>query len=105
VIFILLSWIGSPFSTTSSSSGSSSSDDSSVVADSGITLDQYNRLYTGMSYSEAVSVMGSPGVEGSRNEVGGYVTVGYTWENPDGSNVIVIFQNDQLAQKSQAGLQ
>ena len=72
---------------------------------SGITWGKYSRLYTGMSYRQAVSVLGSSGTESSRNQIGDLVTVAYTWQNADGSNIIAMFQNDGLVQKSQAGLE
>ena len=69
-----------------------------------ITAEEYARLYDGMSYSQAVAVIGEPGEETSRTDMAGYVTVAYSWKNYDGSNAIVMFQNDKLVSKAQFGL-
>jgi len=81
-------------------------DDSPVV-----TLEHYEQLQDGMSYAAAVAVIGSDGTETSRNHIQGspgvmpsLTTVSYAWQNSDGSNMLAIFQNDKLMQKSQFGL-
>jgi hypothetical protein len=57
-----------------------------------------------MSYDEAVRIIGDPGEEITSSDLGGIRTVGYSWKNFDGSNAMVIFQNDRLTTKSQFGL-
>ena len=69
-----------------------------------VTKEKYDKLKTGMSYEEVVKIIGWEGEEMSQNEVGGTKTVMYMWQNPDGSNMNAMFQNDKLIQKSQFGL-
>jgi hypothetical protein len=70
-----------------------------------VTLAEYSRLSEGMTYSMAASIIGAQGEESGRSDIDGYSTVAYTWSNPDGSNVVAIFQNGRLATKAQAGLE
>lgn len=69
-----------------------------------VTKAEYDSLSTGMSYLEASRIIGVSGNEMSRNEIAGIVTVMYMWQNPDGSNMNAMFQNDGLVQKAQFGL-
>ena len=71
----------------------------------------YDRLTNGMSYSNAVKIIGFSGEEMSRNHIDGAPgvmesidTVMYSWQNRDGTNMNAMFQNDKLMQKSQFGL-
>ena len=70
-----------------------------------ITAEKYAALETGMAYYDVYRLMGSPGREMSRNKIGDIETIAYAWVNPDGSNVYVILQNNELTSKSQYGLQ
>jgi hypothetical protein len=69
-----------------------------------LTLAMYNLLTDGISYADAVKIIGKDGTEMSRSSLGGYVTVMYSWQNSDGSNMNAMFQNDKLIQKAQFGL-
>lgn len=69
-----------------------------------ITYDMYNRIKNGMSYDEVVAITGQAGKELSRTELAGYTTVMYSWQNPGGSNMMVMFQKGKVIQKSQFGL-
>lgn len=76
-----------------------------------VTKAKYLRLQNGMSYRDAVRIIGLEGEEMSRNitpAMPGYPTgietVMYMWQNPSGSNMNAMFQNDKLMQKSQFGL-
>ena len=70
-----------------------------------ITKSEYEKLATGASYQEAVQIIGQSGTESSRVEIeGAPVTVSYTWQNPNGSNAIMTFQDGKLVTKAQAGL-
>ncbi|MCS4516209.1 hypothetical protein JTS93_08140 [Clostridium botulinum] len=42
--------------------------------------------------------------ESTSSEMGGIKTVIYTWDNGDGSNMNVTFQNNKALAKAQAGL-
>ena len=74
-------------------------------ADESVTLAEFQALKSGMSYAEAVAVIGFEGVEQSSSEIGGTKTVMYTWVNPPGfENMNAMFQNDKLITKAQLGL-
>jgi hypothetical protein len=69
-----------------------------------INAEAYAKLQTGMSYADAVAVIGSPGEELSKSEMAGYETLAMSWKNFDGSNAMIMFQNDKLISKAQFGL-
>jgi hypothetical protein len=77
-----------------------------AVAHAGVTMDNYNRLQTGMSYAQVVAILGEQGVELSSNEFGGYRNVMYKWDGYGGigANMNAMFQNDHLISKAQMGL-
>jgi hypothetical protein len=64
----------------------------------------YDRIQTGMTYSEVTTTLGRDGQELSRNELAGIVTVMYQWTNEDGSNMNILLQNGRVVQKAQFGL-
>ncbi len=66
-----------------------------------VTMTKYNQLDDGMSYSEVRSIIGAPGEEQTRSDIGGTTTVMYSWMNPSGSNMNAMFQNDKLVMKAQ----
>jgi len=68
------------------------------------TKDKYERIRNGMNYDSVREIMGGDGEERSRSVVAGISTAAYAWSNPDGGNMLVIFQDGRLVQKSQAGL-
>lgn len=71
-----------------------------------VTAAEYRELRDGMTYREAVAVIGFPGVELSRTSIAGYTTVMFQWTNPAPaiSNMNAMFQNDELVSKAQFGL-
>jgi hypothetical protein len=107
-LIIVLAIIGSqkpnPALTGAGTSASGSESASGSYSMKRITADEYARLYDGISYSQAVTIIGDPGEETSRTDMAGYVTVAYSWKNYDGSNAILMFQNDKLVSKAQFGL-
>ena len=77
----------------------------SAVAEPPITLAEFLRIRTGMSYGEVVDVLGEFGEELSRTDLPGIpTTIMYGWRNPDGSNMNATFQGGSLIQKAQFGL-
>ena len=64
---------------------------------------EYNRLQTGVTYQQAVQIIGESGQEISRSDLAGIVTVMYGWSNPNGSNMNAMFQNGGLVNKAQFG--
>ena len=75
------------------------------------TLDKFNQVQTGMTYDQVKSIMGdagqvtteskSPSIPGVSDEI---IIKGYEWQNPDGSNMQIMFMNNQVDTKAQAGL-
>lgn len=75
------------------------------------TLEKFNQIQTGMTYEQVKTIMGDPGslttesktpaVEGVSGEI---IIKGYEWQNPDGSNMQIMFMNSQVDTKAQAGL-
>lgn len=70
----------------------------------GATMAKFNRLDTGMSYAEAVRILGGPGTELSRSDLGGITTVMYQWTGTGIGNMNAMFQGDKLVNKAQFGL-
>lgn len=70
-----------------------------------VTMANYNRLSTGMTYEQVVAILGKEGTELSSNDIAGYQTVMYQWEGDSfASNMNAMFQNGKLMQKAQFGL-
>jgi hypothetical protein len=57
-----------------------------------------------MICKECAKITDQAGKELSRTELAGYTTVMYSWQNPGGSNMMVMFQKGKVIQKSQFGL-
>lgn len=74
----------------------------------GVTMAGFQKIRTGMEYREVAKILGEEGEEASRNEMGGFVTVMYTWKAKDflitGGNMNAMFQNGRLTSKAQTGL-
>lgn len=77
---------------------------------------KYDALQYGMSYEEAVKVIGgagnlanqkrlTPGVPraGEKEEDVSYLKT-YEWKNPNGTTITAVFLNNKLSQKGQSGL-
>jgi Domain of Unknown Function with PDB structure (DUF3862) len=72
----------------------------------GVTMANYKRLETGMTYEQVVEILGKQGTEMSSNDIAGYKTVMYMWKSGRFSvgNMNAMFQNGGLVQKAQFGL-
>lgn len=70
---------------------------------SGITLERYKQVQTGMSIAKVETIVGE-GQETSRSEAGGSLSVNYRWQNADGSMMNAMFQGNKLVTKAQSGL-
>jgi len=70
---------------------------------SGITLDRYKQVQTGMPIAKVETIVGE-GQETSRSEAGGSLAVNYRWQNADGSKMNAMFQGNKLVTKAQSGL-
>jgi hypothetical protein len=70
---------------------------------SGITLDRYDQVQSGMSIAKVETIVGE-GIETNRSEAGGSLTVSYKWQNADGSTMNAMFQGNKLVTKAQTSL-
>jgi hypothetical protein len=70
----------------------------------GLTMANYLRLETGMSYEQASEILGGAGEELTRVELGGVTTVMYSWKRWTGANTNATFQDGKLIAKAQLGL-
>ena len=72
-----------------------------------ITLAEFNKIETGMTYEEVTEIVGSSGTITSKSSVAGHETVIVTWyTNPNiGTNANVTFQDGKVIAKAQVGLQ
>ena len=85
--------------------GKSSPAATDTPAAAGVTMAGFSQLKTGMTYEQAVKVLGKEGTEMSSNEIGGTKTVMYQWEGDGlGATMTAMFQNNKLISKSQFGL-
>ena len=102
---IIIVWIGAIFYDVSTSNikGDISGETRSPFA-TVVTLNDYNQIAPGITYQEAVTIIGTKGTELARSSVLGFETVIYTWSNPLGSNMNVTFQNNRFVSKAQFGL-
>lgn len=71
-----------------------------------ISLDEYNKIQTGMSYDDVCNIIGSSGTQSSIVENYGYKVEIYTWygNGVAGSNANVTFENGKVSGKAQVGL-
>lgn len=76
-----------------------------------ITMEKFNKIQDGMSYSQVSSIMGDPGELGASTTMPGIPGIIekleskiYMWKNSDGTNMNVQFQNDKVMTKAQFGL-
>lgn len=71
-----------------------------------ITLEEYNKIDTGMSYEDVQTIVGSPGTITSQVESNGIKIIIVTWygDGVAGSNANVTFTNDAVTGKAQIGL-
>jgi hypothetical protein len=72
----------------------------------GVNMANYLKLQNGMTYQQAVSILGRAGEEMSSSDVAGYTTIMYKWDGDSGfgSNMNAMFQNGRLTTKAQFGL-
>lgn len=76
----------------------------SSTAEARITKSMYDRIQNGMNYSQVTSIIGQQGEEMTRIQLAGILTVMYMWQNDNGTNMNITFQNDKIVQKTQFGL-
>lgn len=70
-----------------------------------VTLAQYNRVETGMSYDQVIKILGKPSQEMSRSEFMGTVSAMYMWEGSGfAANMQILFTDWKVVSKAQFGL-
>ena len=70
----------------------------------GVTMKNFNRIRSGMTYTQVVAILGEPSQEISRVEMAGTETVMYQWNGSFMANMNVMFQNGKLVSKAQFDL-
>jgi hypothetical protein len=69
-----------------------------------VTAEEFRLLTPGLiTYSEIANLIGPGEMDASARSLG-IKTESYTWKNPDGSFMSLMFQNEKLVMKSQYGL-
>lgn len=92
-------------STNNSNTASTPKTDSSPSSsNSGLTLENYNKIKEDMSYSEVKAILGSDGVEQMSSGSGKYKVTSYKWEDGDLKWITVIFMGDKMSSKVQYGI-
>lgn len=69
------------------------------------SLNQFNQIQTGMTFEQVTAAIGSGGTKTAESNIAGISTEAYSYQNADGSNMQLMFQNGALIQKAQFGLQ
>jgi hypothetical protein len=69
-----------------------------------VTLANYERVQTGMTYDEVAAVFGGPGVRTAQIKVGGEWLEFYTWKDVGDGHATIVFKNGRVSDKSQNGL-
>jgi catalase len=65
-----------------------------------VTQDEYSQIQTGMTYQQVAAIVGDPGTQSQRQELAGFVHETYMWQNANGSNLLCVFQNGKLINKT-----
>ncbi len=75
---------------------------SSGTAD--ISQAKFNNIKTGMKYEEVKNIIGSDGEMTRLSKFSSFTSKSYTWKGKGFSRIITTFRNDELQNKTQAGL-
>ena len=80
-----------------------------INSEATISLDEFNKIENGMSYSEVCDIVGGEGTLSSSSDIGlgaEYKTDLYQWSGDGsiGANANVMFQNNKVISKAQVGL-
>ena len=106
LIFVILIGVGAAIASSMNNnlqkSMSGASDDSEYI-----TMEEYNKIDTGMTYKEVKKIIGSDGELSSKADSGDMTIEIYTWygNGVAGSNANVTFTNGEVSGKAQVGLQ
>lgn len=77
---------------------------SAQTATADLTMAKYEQLSTGLTYNEAVKIIGAEGSQTSSSSSGSYKTTTYKWEGEKNARIYVIFKDDKIQSKSQSNL-
>lgn len=80
------------------------SDDKQSADGGTVSLADFNKIKTGMTYDAVVEILGQEGEQVSSSDVGNYKTETFKWSGENYSFIIVTVQNDKVIFKSQANL-
>lgn len=70
-----------------------------------ITLEEYNKIQVGMTYSQVVKIIGAEGTFSSETQVGSYNYKYYTWNGVGfGASASIAFYNNKVYSKTQINL-
>jgi len=69
-----------------------------------ITMENFNKIKTGMSRTDVEALLGGKGKQISSTSGGGVAYTVDQWEGDDYDSIILSFDNDKVSFKSQAGL-
>jgi hypothetical protein len=71
-----------------------------------VSMEEYDALRNGMSFNDALTILGGNGQELSSSDLGGIRTSMYAWDGCGafGANMNAMFQSGQLVSKAQFGL-
>lgn len=89
---------------TDTATASSTATSASATESDGITADEFAAIENGMSYDEVKAIIGEDGTEDSTSEISGVTTVVYSWSSEGFGTANVTFQNDQVVNKAQIGV-
>ena len=73
-------------------------------AEAGLTIEKYRQLKDGMTYPEAVAILGSEGKSLQDSSGAGVRTETYQWTGDNFETIILTFQNGKLNSRTQVGL-
>ena len=101
---------GSTVLTNSSSSTTTKDNTKNVTSTNSkstkMTLEKFNKIKTGMTYKQVVSIIGEDGKLSTESSYGGQTMKIYYWYASNGiSNATVSFMNNKVTAKSQIGLE
>jgi hypothetical protein len=93
-----------PANSSNMSAPGNSNSTSTSSSKSALTMERYNQIKDGMSYSEVADILGSGGTETMSSGTGKYKVTSYKWEGDNYEFITVIFMGDKMTQKVQANL-
>lgn len=72
--------------------------------DADLSQDKFNKVNTGMSYSEVKGILGSEGEMTSLTKLTNSTMTTYIWKGPKSERIYTSYKDDKLTNKNQSGL-